>query len=216
MLSELKKEFDGLRRWLEGKEGERRVVKKRLDDTVKKLDEATEMVGLHNLECETLKVASDLLRETIRERVENLATSALRSVFDRRDYRLELDMKLKYGQMTATPMLVSEFRGAEIRQPVLEAHGGGLVNVVSFVLQVVVLALTRPNLRRIMLLDEAFKNVRDEIGNVATLLRKLHEITGIQFVVITKEQALCDAADIVYDVTKASDGATKFDRRGGE
>ena len=205
--------YSDLTSWMAGKSGELRSAKQRHQKVSDDLKDYSEAVILHSDECEILRITGELLRERIKGRVENLVTSGIRSVFGREDYRFELDMQPKRGQMTATPMLINEFRGTEIRQPVMEAHGGGLVNVVAFVLQAVVLALTRPKLRRIMVLDEVFKNVRDEMDNVGMLLRKFHDITGISFIVVTKAHELCDAADIVYDASKDSTGATKFDRR---
>ena len=170
---ELESQYADLMSYMAGKAGELRSVQSRRDRLAIELEEHTIAVVLYTDECEILRITGEILREGIKKRVENLVTSAIRSVFGREDYRFELEMELKRGQMTATPMLINEFRGTEIRQPVMDSHGGGLVNVISFVLQAVVLALTRPKLRKMIFLDETFKNVRDEIGAVGTLLRKL-------------------------------------------
>lgn len=213
MIQECLTRFSEHSTWATRKAGELDAARKMLKDSQKMLDKADKDVALHEEECNVLRIMGELLRERIKKRVENLVTLALRSVFQNQDYRFELDMELKRGQMNAIPMLISKFKGKYIKQPVLDGHGGGPADIIMFVLQAVVLVLTHPRLARTMLLDERFAHVRDEIGNVATLLRKFHEITGIQFVIITKEQELCEAADKVYDVSKATDGTTIFKER---
>lgn len=205
--------FSELTTWATRKTGELDIIRKTLKENEVVLANATKAVTLHAEECTVLKIMGELLRERIKKRLENLVTLALRSVFQNNDYRFELDMDLKRGQMIATPMLISRFKGEEIRQTVLNGHGGGPADIIMFVLQAVVLVLTHPKLNRIMLLDERFSHVRDEIGDVAVLLRKFHDITGIKFVIITKEKDLCEAADKIYDVTKISDGTTVFKER---
>ena len=187
--------------------GRLRSEKDRLEQAVDTLADATIKVSIHAQECDALRIVGEILREGIRERLERLVTLAVRSVFGRDDLRFELKMELSKGQMTATPMLASMFKGEELLLPVKDAKGGGLVNVVSFVLQVVVLVLTKPKVARTMFLDERFKNVRDEIDKVGELLQKLHEMADVQFVVITKERALANSADRVFWMERDEDGA---------
>jgi hypothetical protein len=187
--------------------GEANARKVRYEQVVEQLADATVRSSLHARECDALRIVSDILRESIKARVERLGTLAVQSVFGREDLRLELKMDLSKGQMTAVPMLASEFRGEEILLPVKDAKGGGLVNVVSFILQVVVLVLTRPAVAKTIFLDERFKNVRDEIDRVGELLQKLHEMIGLQFVVVTKERAIADAANRVFWMERDETGA---------
>ncbi len=193
--------FEELVKKVERRSGALEAAKADLKTLEQNLNTAETAVVLHAGECDVLKLISDILRERIKERVEHLVTMGLRSVFERPDYRFELDMDLKRGQMTATPMLVSLFGDIEIKTPVMDSHGGGLVNVTAFILQAVVLALTKPKLAQVMMLDERFKNVsRNFLHNITELLKKLHEVTGIQFVLVTQRPELAQDADMIYEV----------------
>ena len=92
---------------------------------------------------------------------------------------------------------------------ILDAHGGGVVNVAAFVLQVIVLALTKPKLAKVMMLDESFRNVsREYLSRVAELLKKLNKITGIQFILVTHKHELAEDADKIFEVKKDENGKT--------
>jgi len=189
--------------------GRLKAERDRLTEEKRSLEKVSSQAVLYGAECDALRVVGEVLRERIRERVERLVTLAVRSVFGREDLRFELKMELARGQMTARPMLVTKFRNEEILLNVLDGKGGGLVDVVSFVLQVIVLVLTKPAVTKTMFLDERFSHVRDEIGKVSELLATLHEMTGIQFVVVTKEQVLADGADKVFRMDKDAEGVAR-------
>ena len=98
-------------------------------------------------------------------------------------------------------MLTSDFNGKEIEMPLIDGHGGGLVNVAAFVLQTIVLVLTRPRLKRTLILDERFANLfRGNLPKVSELMRKLHEVTGTQFILVTQRPELAEYADKVFKV----------------
>lgn len=176
----------------------------------------TEDVELFGRECDALRTIGELLRENVKAKVERLVTTALRSIYGREDYEFVLEFELQRGQMTATPMLRSRFREDVITVPVQDAHGGGIVNVVAFVLRVVVLVLTRPALQRVIVADESFRNVsREYLPRVADFLRSLHDITGVQVVMVTHQPEMIEAADRVYRVTKDGAGVTVVREEGG-
>jgi len=189
--------------------GELAAAKKDLREADSKLIEASQSAELHSHECDALRIAEELLRERVRNRVEKLVTMALKSVFGD-GYRFWLDLDHKRGQATATPMIEFPFKGNKVSAAVQDAKGGGIVNVTGFVLQTVVLVLTRPKLARVVVLDEIFKNVsREYLPKVAELLQTLSKLTKVQFILVTHKLELSATADRVFNVTKTKDGITK-------
>jgi len=189
-------------------QGKLEAYKETLDGLRVKIQKVEKAVELHGHECDALRIVSEILRERIRARVEHLTTLAVRSVFGKDDYRFELEMEPKRGQMTATPMFASRFKDQEIVVPVKDARGGGIVNVVSFVLREVVRALTRPRVAPVSIGDETFKNVsREYLPKIAQLLQKLHDTTGVQFIIVTHKSELAEIGK-VFHVSKDAEGLT--------
>lgn len=171
---------------------------------------------LHGEECDVLRIVGELQQRRTTERVENLGTMALQSVFKRPDYKFVLLMEHKKNQMTAVPMLVTKFKGTEIIIPVDDAKGGGIGDVVSFVMRVIVHTLTRPRLAKTMWLDEPFRDVsRQHLPAVGALLRKLIEVTGVQFNMVTHKTEFAEAADKAFTLAQDSEGVTVVTESGG-
>jgi hypothetical protein len=92
--------------------------------------------------------------------------------------------------------------------PVMEARGGGMAVVVSFMLRLVVLLLT-PDVRRVLFLDESFAHVSAGYEpRVAEFLREIIDSAGVQIVLITHSDAYSDLADRHYALDLGPDGAT--------
>ena len=99
---------------------------------------------------------------------------------------------------------------------VIDARGGGLVNVASFLLRVLLLLSARPVLSRVLILDESFVNISREYRPALTeLLRRMVDEGGIQILLITHSDDLTDAADVVYRFA-LEDGVTVVKRERSE
>ena len=212
MLSVLLTRYDSLTKDVSSREGELRAAVKLFKAEKESLKENERLAEIHGEECDVLRIVGELLRERIRQRVETLVTMALRSVFGP-DYRFWIEMSHKRGQAVAVPMVEFMFRGKEVSVPVQDAKGGGIVSVTAFVLQLVVLTLTRPKLERVMVMDERFRHVsREYLPKVAELLKKLSDITGMQFILVTHKDEFSENADRVFRVSKTDEGVTEIEQ----
>jgi DNA repair exonuclease SbcCD ATPase subunit len=148
-----------------------------------------------------LKTIGEQQREKTISTFERVVTLALKEIFDS-EYQFKIEV-------TADKRVSTKFKlvkGSE-EMDLLTAVGGGVVNVVSFVLKVLILASVRPKRQQVMYLDEQFNNVSADFRpKVAKLLKSFSEQLGIQFVLITHQQEFTDEADVVYNLTKGDDG----------
>lgn len=88
--------------------------------------------------------------------------------------------------------------------PIMNAEGGSVVQVVSFLLRLMVTLQHRPEIRKVLTLDEAFGGLSEEnIPLLASLLRQLVDDTGIQLLFVTHNRQFGEVADRVFDVKKA-------------
>jgi hypothetical protein len=159
---------------------------------------------------EVLQAASETRRQELKDRVESLVTRGLRAVFGRHDYTFAFTVTFNRGVFGVVPVLRSKFKGEELETEIVEGHGGGIADVVSFVLRVVILSLARPRLAPVLVLDESFKHVSAEfLRGVGTLLKELNVSAGIQFILVTHRPELMDEADVIYR-TQIEEGRTTF------
>lgn len=108
------------------------------------------------------------------------------------------------GDVSAVDFRVTDPSGHETS--VLDSHGGGLTNLIDFLLRVLVILNSRPAMRRFLWLDEAFSKVSEEfIPATAELLRQFKQTLGLQMVLNTHNRAFADVADVVYLVEKQKD-----------
>jgi DNA repair exonuclease SbcCD ATPase subunit len=124
--------------------------------------------------------------QTVQQRVHNqiagVVTECLRSVFGE-DYQFEIRFEQKRGRTEANIMLIKD--GHEIGNP-LEEDSGGVVNVAAFALRLSCLILTKPRLRRVLVLDEPFKDVSAQYRPaVKAMLEGLAEKLAVQFLIVT-------------------------------
>jgi len=159
---------------------------------------------------EVLKVIAEKREAKVRERLEALVTQSLRLVFDDDSYSFFIEQDVKRDQAVARLMLEkADEDGNLFRTPLRGFHGGGIVDIVAFVLNAIVLTFVRPQRRQTMWMDEPFSQVSKSYRpRIADMMRWLHEETGLQFIIVTHEEEYLSVADTVTKITQ-SNGKTK-------
>ncbi len=190
-------------------------VEDRLNRTLYQIDANIDLLRRTQCDLETctdqmnsLTLAGNLLKtigETQREKTistfERVVTLALKEIFDS-EYVFKIEVVADKRVSTKFKLV----KGTE-EMELLNAVGGGIINVVSFVLKVLILASVRPKRQQIMFIDEAFNNVSaDYRPRVAKLLKSFSEQLGIQFTLITHQKEFEDEADVVYTLSKGIEG----------
>jgi len=177
--------------------------------------EADEQIESLNTQYENMGSVLDILRklamvkeQVLRERLDNVVTRGLQLIFGS-GYKSKMEFGIKRGQAVIIPKIVTEVNGIELEADIEDAHGGGLVNIVSVIYQILVLSLVKPAQRRLLFLDEPFANVsEDYLESAAEFVRQLNEKLGIQIVLITHRNQIAEVADKVYEF-KLVDGITQ-------
>ena len=84
---------------------------------------------------------------------------------------------------------------------IIDSTGGSIVSVLNVLLKVWMIVNLKPQLTRVLILDEPFAAVEQRhLPAIGQLLRELSERLGIQFIIVSHEPELIDAADIVHAV----------------
>lgn len=200
------RELDKWRIRHERREAARDEILSQIDDIEIRAEEAARNVRVLDYVHELLKIIASKREARVRDRLETLVTQALRIVFEDDSYSFFIEQSIKRDQASATLMLEkSDEDGNLFRTPIRGFHGGGVVDIIAFVLNAIILKLVRPLRRQTMWLDEPFSQVSKSYRpRVAEMLRWLHEETGLQFVIVTHEQEYISVADTVTRISQTS------------
>lgn len=126
------------------------------------------------------------VQEQAHKQVADMVTRCLRTVFDD-PYTFQISFERLRGR---TEAVLSFLRNGLTVDP-MDASGGGVVDVAGFALRLSCLLLSRPPLRRFVILDEPFKFVSEQHWpRLRALLHSLAEELHIQFLIITHIQEL--------------------------
>lgn len=129
----------------------------------------------------TLQHIAQGVQQQAHARISEVVTKCLTAVFDD-PYQFRIDFDRKRGKTEAR--LVFTRDGMDVDP--LTASGGGMIDVAAFALRVACLALHRPKLSPVLVLDEPFKFVSENYRmNVRTMLEEISSELKIQIVMVT-------------------------------
>ena len=114
--------------------------------------------------------------------IASVVSQCLEAVFDE-PYRFQIIFEQKRGT-TEARLIFDRDEAGEVDP--MSASGGGVVDVAAFALRLACLLLSRPQRRRVVILDEPFKFVSASYRpRLRTLLESLAREKAVQFIIVT-------------------------------
>jgi predicted ATPase len=140
------------------------------------------------------------------DQLEQLVTRGLQVIFGT-ELSFHVVQAVKANQSVTDFVIRSTYEGnVTIDTPVMEARGGGMAEVVGFMVRLVVLLLT-PGARLIMFLDETFGFLSKEYEpRLAEFLAEVALRAGVQVFLVTHSDAYDDFADARVRLVPGRDG----------
>src|SRR3990167_2036254 len=132
----------------------------------------------------------------LKDYIESMITTALQAVFEE-DYQFVIDFDIKRNKPEAKISL--KLRGEETDPK--DSCGGGVLDVASFALRVVLWSIENPKSSNVIILDECFKFLHGKMENASQLLKKLSKDLNIQFIIVSQLDELTQYADKAFIVT---------------
>lgn len=128
------------------------------------------------------------LQQQVHTRIATIVTKSLAIVFGDDAVEFRIDFVQKYGKTEARLLFVRD--GHELNPKT--ACAGGWVDVAAFALRVASLTMTRPARRRLLVLDEPFKNVNGEDyqSRMIELVDYLSKELDLQLLIVTDDDWL--------------------------
>lgn len=140
-----------------------------------------------------------LTQEKFKNRVEELMTYAIQSVFDR-PFEFRLVFEIKRNKLECKPVIFEN--GIEFDDPEYDI-GGGLVDIISFTFRVVLWSLENPRSRAVFILDEPMKHIGkgELLIRAGKMLKEISDKLKFQLIIITHEPLLAEIADKKFEVS---------------
>lgn len=121
------------------------------------------------------------IQENAHKQIAGVVSKCLSIVFDE-PYEFCISFERKRGRTEAA---LSFKRNNQHVDP-MTASGGGVVDVAAFALRLACLSLSRPKLRRVLVMDEPFKFVSEQYRDrVRSMIETLAEEMEVQFIMVT-------------------------------
>src|SRR3990167_2947785 len=128
--------------------------------------------------------------------IEEMITTALQAVFEE-DYQFVIDFDIKRNKPEAKISL--KLRGEETDPK--DSCGGGVLDVASFALRVVLWSIENPKSTNTLILDEPMKFLHGRIENAMKMIKDLSKKLNIQFIIVSQMEEFAENADKIFLVT---------------
>lgn len=143
------------------------------------------------------KVAKET-QENLSYKLSEIVTLALNSIFDD-PYEFNVEFAIKRGKTEVEFLLLK--KGNEYHPT--NDIGGGVVDILSFALRIVMWSLKKPRTRNVIILDEPFRFLSKDLQPKASLLlEELSEKLNLQFIMVSHSEDLIEGADKVFKAIK--------------
>ena len=146
--------LDQIREIVKKREVEQKLLLKQSNECKNKLEsigiEILDMVEARNI----ISEAARITQQQFKMLVEELVTTAIQAVFPNKDYKFVMQFVLQNNRPQIN-LLVQDGEN----EPYIpkEEQGGGLLDIISFALRVVLWSLEKPRSRNILIMDEPFR-----------------------------------------------------------
>ncbi len=200
-LAAVKEAYDVRSRGAQRALGARERVQQQLTIALERRTSLTEEAEILDLTQQLALALEGEWRKTFEASLEEVVSDGLTLVFGE-DMYLHIKSSVKNGASAVSFSLETAYGETAFMGKV----GGSAIELTSFLLRLMVTLAHRPELRRVILLDEAFGGFNEEnVPYVAQLLRQLVLDTGIQIIFVTQDRQYGEVADVVLDVQRVKD-----------
>jgi len=201
----LNNEFLALER-IKGRFEEKKKSFENITNFLKESEEKVEVYKQVNL---LFEKASVIARRKIKDEIELLVTRGLQSIFEDPTVSFKVEFVSRRNQIEADFYLEWEDIGKRIKGNITDTFGGGVVDVISTILRLVVLELTK--ISGPLFLDEPGKMISQQyIHNFGRFLVELSKIFNRQIILITHNETLSEYAEKTFRVQLNENGESEI------
>lgn len=145
----------------------------------------------------------DLKKSETTEKIERLLSFGLQNIFEDDSYQFKIIERIRRKQVMYDFRVFSNSFSTDKGLDIMQSKGGGIVNIVSFLLRLILLIMIDKKAERFFILDEPFTNISvDHHERLVEIIRQISEKLNVQLLIITHLKSLDFMADSVYIFTQ--------------
>lgn len=146
-----------------------------------------------------IQLVAQQIQSTLEKQITTLVNLAISSVFDNAPiFKMEIVVRRNKTECD----LIFEEQGEE--QKPIDSSGGGLLDIVSFALRVVIWTFTEND--NTLILDEPFKFLSPNLAEKASaMLSALSQKLGLQIIMVSHAENINTSADKIFILNKPED-----------
>lgn len=152
---------------------------------------------------------SELKKAETTKNIEDIVSFGLQVIFEDPSYKFIIEDTIQRNQVYYSFKVKSDsFRTPEAIS-IIDSKGGGVVNIVSFLLRLIILCLIDKKGERFIALDEPFTNLSEEYReNLIFAIKEISKKLKVQLLIVSHDKDVVSLADRVYELKRES-GETK-------
>lgn len=183
---------------LEQKQIEKDIAEKNINEYGEILkQEKGNLQNLEKLKALIIELGNKTQKEIL-DYIEETVTLALQSVYGE-SFSFKIQVETKRDQQEVSFFVEEE---GELFEPKDDTTSGGVIDVCSFALRMILWSLENPQVSPVLILDEPFKNVSkgNYIFAVSQMVKEIAKLLNLQLIYVTHEESLKENADNVIQL----------------
>lgn len=185
-----------LRRKFDQQRGRQSTVEAEIEQATARIRESKRELRRHEQAREIVKEVGLKTQNQLSFHIGDIASLALEAVFEE-PYELKVEF---IERRNKTECDIYFLRDGERVNPT-DASGGGAMDVAAFALRVASWSMASPRSRNTLILDEPMRFLdKDRQYQASKMIKEISDRLGVQFIIITHEATLTEAADKVFRV----------------
>lgn len=200
-LTQIEEQINTLNSSLSSLKGQCSLLSEQITQHEHKLKQLLGNRELYVKSVELLNLVSEATKVKTKEGFEKIVTYALRYIYNS-DYSFELE----FGRRGNLSELDFNVKTPECKEPLnlLDSQAGGVLDVVSVALRIVLLELIRPRIEGMLILDESFKHLHsippEYLERVNMFIKEINKKFNRQIIMITGREELIKEADNLIEL----------------
>lgn len=167
--------------------------------------------------CRLLQEATTFSRKRLKECIETTVTSALRDIIGDNTIGFEIKYEVSHNKTVADFYMTKVIDDETVYLDIMNECGGGIADIVSIAIRIVLLTYHSSTLSKILLLDEACTSIsnfsQELLSNLAKWLKSVSDRFDIQIILITQKEEFIQHSDKVFVVRNDNGYSTIADTR---
>jgi len=198
-IKQIDMEFMDMTSELGSLEGQYKLLSEQIKESKELVTKYEKDIILSTKAVELLDMVQTITKDYTCNKFETLVTQMLQFIFESDEYEFKLEFGRR-GNLQELKFYIKKPNIEEIFDP-MDVSGGGVLNIISVALRIVLIEISTPRIHGPMIFDESFSNLSEEyLPNAARFLKDLTKKLNRQIILITHKDHFKEEAERLIEI----------------